>query len=256
MDQNCTRVKRKLFFYFLLTFSFLSTQAQTPFYIQSPFQASNSSFSKDSICNFKSTLHQPVVGQFLLPLTLFGAGFMVSSDNDILDKYEIREERNERLNGFHTKADDYLQFAPLAAGYGMLVSGTKGNTWHYTRQIILTEFILGVSVTGIKTWAKVIRPDVGSKNSFPSGHTAQAFASATLFSDYFAQDNPWLKAAAYLTATSVGALRVMNNRHWVSDVIAGAGIGIISAKLSAFVFERKCKKKHRTVFPTSSTLFF
>ncbi|MBK7966541.1 MAG: phosphatase PAP2 family protein [Bacteroidetes bacterium] len=225
---------------------FFSAKAQQNIQIQSSFSAKllTENIHCDSICSFKSTIHKPLVGQFILPLSLFGAGFIVSGDNDVLDKYEFREERNERLNGFHTKVDDYLQFAPLAAGYGMLASGSKGNAWHYTRQIALTEFILGVSVTGIKTWTKVLRPDGGSKNSFPSGHTAQAFASATLFADYFAQDNPWLKAAAYLTATSVGVLRVMNNRHWVPDVIAGAGVGILSAKLSAFVFEKKCDKQH------------
>ena len=246
MDQMYTRMKSKLFFCIVFAFSFLSVQAQTPFQTQSPFQASSPSLSNDSICSIKSTLHKPLIGQFILPLAMFGTGFAFSSDNDLLDKYEVREERNERLGGFHTKVDDYLQFAPLTAGYGMIALNGKGNAWHYTRQIILTEFILGVSVTGIKTWTKVLRPDGGSKNSFPSGHTAQAFASATLFADYFAGDNPWLKAAAYLTATSVGVLRVMNNRHWVPDVIAGAGVGIISAKLSAFVFEKKCKKKHRS----------
>ncbi|MFN0187521.1 MAG: phosphatase PAP2 family protein [Bacteroidia bacterium] len=246
MDHKYTIVKRKLFFYTCCTFFFFQTHAQSPFQIQSPFPASSASLANDSICDLKGTLHKPRIGQFVMPLALFGAGFIVSSDNDIFDKYEIREERNERLNNFHTKVDDYLQFAPLTAGYGMLAFNGKGETWHYTRQIMLAEFILGVSVTGIKTWTKVLRPDGGSKNSFPSGHTAQAFASATLFADYFAEDNPWLKAAAYLTATSVGVLRVMNNRHWVPDVIAGAGIGIISAKLSAFVFEKKCKKKHRS----------
>ena len=244
MNQKGTIGKRILFFYIVFAFSFLSTQAQTSFHIQSPFQASNPSMSNDSICNLKSTLHKPKIGQFVMPLTLFGAGFIVSSDNDIFDKYEFREESNERYSTFHTKVDDYLQFAPLTVGYGILAFNGKGGAWHYTRQILLTEFILGVSVTGIKTWTKVLRPDGGAKNSFPSGHTAQAFASATLFADYFAADNPWLKAAAYLTATSVGVLRVMNNRHWVPDVIAGAGVGILSAKLSAFVFEKKCQKKH------------
>jgi membrane-associated phospholipid phosphatase len=245
MDQKYACVNRKLFFYILFAFSFLSTQAQTPFQTQSPFQALCLSLSNDSICSIKSTLHKPLIGQFILPLAMFGTGFSFSSDNDLLDKYEVREERNERLGGFHTKVDDYLQFAPLAAGYSMLALNNKGNTWHYTRQIMLAEFILGVTVTGVKTWTKVMRPDGGSQNSFPSGHTAQAFASATLFADYFADDNPWLKAVAYLTATSVGVLRVMNNRHWVPDVIAGAGIGIVSAKLSAFVFEKRCKLKHR-----------
>lgn len=230
---------RKLLFYIAFVLSIQPLSAQTQL------QGLEATLLKDSICDFKSTLHRPVIGQFILPLSLLGAGFLVSGDDDLIDKYEVREERNERLSGFHTKADDYLQFAPLAAGYGMLALGTKGNSWHYTRQIALTEFILGVSVTGIKTWTKVLRPDGGSKNSFPSGHTAQAFASATLFSDYFAQDNPWLKAAAYLTATGVGVLRVMNNRHWVPDVIAGAGVGIISAKLSAFVFDKKCNRRHK-----------
>ncbi len=245
MNQKGKLVKRILFFYILFTISFFSTLAQTPFHRQSPFQASNPSTSNDSICYLKGTLHKPKFGQFVMPLALFGSGFMVSSETHLLNKYEFREERNEHYSTFHTKVDDYLQFAPLAAGYGMIAMNGKGNAWHYTRQIILTEFILGVSVTGIKTWTKVLRPDGGSKNSFPSGHTAQAFASATLFADNFAADNPWLKAAAYLTATSVGVLRVMNNRHWVPDVIAGAGVGILSAKLSAFVFEKKCKKQHQ-----------
>lgn len=238
MDLECKIGKRKLLF--CLTFV-LSIQA---LFAQTQRQNLEATVIEDSICNFKTTLHQPVIGQFILPISLFGAGFMVSGDNDLVDKYELREERNERLNGFHTKVDDYLQFAPLVAGYGMLAMGARKNSWHYTRQIALTEFILGVSVTGIKTWTNVLRPDGGSKNSFPSGHTAQAFASATLFSDYFAPDHPWLRAAAYLTATGVGVLRVMNNRHWVPDVIAGAGVGIISAKLSAFVFEKRCNRKH------------
>lgn len=216
----------------------------TSSHAQMPFRDPNRSLPEDTVCHLKSTLHKPLMGQFVLPISMFGLGLVLSGDNFILNKQEIREERNEQFGGFHTRADDYLQFAPLAAGYSLLALNGKGNTWHYTRQIMLSEFVLGVTVTGVKTWTKVLRPDGNSKNSFPSGHTAQAFASATLFSDYFAQDNPWLKAAAYLTATGVGALRVMNNRHWVPDVVAGAGLGIVSAKLSAFVFEQRCPKRH------------
>ena len=201
-------------------------------------------FKADSICNLSGTRHHPIIQNLVLPLSLFGTGFVLSTDNDILDKYKVREERNETFRNFHTSADDYLQFAPLVAGYSMLALGAKGNTWHYTRQIMLTEFIVGVSVTGIKTWTKVLRPDGNSKNSFPSGHTAQAFASATLFADYFAEGKHLLKIVAYLCASSVGVMRVMNNRHWVPDVVAGAGVGILSAKLSSYVFENRCKKKH------------
>lgn len=94
------------------------------------------------------------------------------------------------------------------------------------------------------------RPDTGDPSSFPSGHTAQAFASATIFSDAFAQHKPWLKATMYASAATVGALRILNNRHWASDVIAGAGFGILSAKLSELITQpRYLKHNHICLNP-------
>ena len=109
---------------------------------------------------------------------------------------------------------------------------------------MLTELIIGTIVPVIKHESKVPRPDNGTYNAFPSGHTAQAFASATLFCDEFAQHKPILKVIIYTSASAVGVLRVMNNKHWTSDVIAGAGFGIISAKISGLVF-RDDRRKNR-----------
>jgi hypothetical protein len=103
MNQKGKLVKRILFFYILFTISFFSTLAQTPFHRQSPFQASNPSTSNDSICYLKGTLHKPKFGQFVMPLALFGSGFMVSSETHLLNKYEFREERNEHYSTFHTR---------------------------------------------------------------------------------------------------------------------------------------------------------
>jgi len=65
--------------------------------------------------------------------------------------------------------------------------------------------------------------------SMPSGHTAAAFG----FSASLAEDvHPlWAKIGLYALATGTAWSRVYNNEHWTSDVVAGAVVGITSAKL-------------------------
>ena len=76
----------------------------------------------------------------------------------------------------------------------------------------------------------------------PSGHTATAFAGAELLRLEYKEVSPWYGFAGYVVATATGTLRVLNNRHWVSDVVAGAGFGILSARLSYLIFNSI--KKH------------
>ncbi len=182
--------------------------------------------------------------QFILPASLITIGAFANNDNDLINNYAIKAERDENYPHFQTSVDDYLQFAPIVAGYGFAFTSQPKNLWTYTKQVVFTEIIICVSVPPIKKLSKVPRPDTGAYNAFPSGHTSQAFASATLFADNFAQHKPLLKILAYTSASAVGVLRVMNNRHWTSDVIAGAGFGIISAKVSELVFKEKPKSHH------------
>lgn len=65
-------------------------------------------------------------------------------------------------------------------------------------------------------------------NSFPSGHTAVAFALATSL----ARETPdkWTDAAFFTVATVTAYARMHDDRHWASDVVFGAGIGILSAR--------------------------
>ena len=87
-------------------------------------------------------------------------------------------------------------------------------------------------VNGIKYTAKEMRPDGSQANSWPSGHTATAFVGATLLhKEYGLTRSPWFSVAGYGVATATGVMRVLNNRHWVSDVMSGAGIGIMSTEL-------------------------
>ena len=77
------------------------------------------------------------------------------------------------------------------------------------------------------------RPDqlAGDEPSMPSGHTAMAFALATSLADDI--NRPWATVGLYTAATAVGWSRVNDNRHWLSDVAAGAVLGIASAKFAS-----------------------
>jgi hypothetical protein len=92
--------------------------------------------------------------------------------------------------------------------------------------------IMAGFVNVIKNTAKEMRPDGSSANSWPSGHTATAFVGATLLhKEYGLTRSPWWSVAGYGVATATGVMRVLNNRHWISDVMSGAGLGILSTEL-------------------------
>ncbi len=71
------------------------------------------------------------------------------------------------------------------------------------------------------------RPFSG-QDSFSSGHTTEAFALASVISEHY--DTPWIQITSYGLASMVGYARLNNNRHWPSDVLAGAAIGTFVGK--------------------------
>lgn len=188
--------------------------------------------------------------QFIPPVALMMAGLLTNGSGRESLKNEIVEERNEHLSHFRTHLDDYLQFSPIILTYGLDAIGIKSRTDVANRTAILlkAEIMMMGSVTVLKNVTHKIRPDGSSYNSFPSGHTAQAFAAATFLSEEYGRRYKWIPYAAYGTATSVGSLRMANNRHYISDVLMGAGIGILSVKVSywthRYLWGRKIKKPY------------
>lgn len=176
-----------------------------------------------------------------IPSLLIATGVWATTDNDIINKYEIAEERNEFAPKFHTHIDDYLQYAPIAAVYGLNALGIKGehDFANRTALLIKSELFMMAMVIPLKEITNVPRPDTGAPNSFPSGHTAQAFAAATFLHKEYGKDHPMYSVLAYTTATGIGVLRVMNNRHWASDVLVGAGIGILATNLAYLTHQNK-----------------
>jgi hypothetical protein len=177
--------------------------------------------------------------KFIAPTTfvLYGAISLGESqirDLDISTKDEIIEDHPN----FIAHADDYLKFVPLTAVFGLDLIGVKAkhNAVDQTAIMFITMGINMTVVTELKKITSRLRPDGSSFNSFPSGHTATAFAAAEFLNLEFRDVSRWYGYGGYLVAAATGVLRVYNNRHWVSDVVAGAGFGILSTKLTYFIY--------------------
>ena len=159
---------------------------------------------------------------------------------------QVREEVTEDASKFKTKADDYLKFGPLVSVYALNLAGIKGRHNLVDRSVIyaMSGILSSAIVFKLKQTTHQLRPDASAYNSFPSGHTSFAFAGAEFMNQEFGWRSPWYSVAGYTMATGTALLRVMNNRHWVGDVIAGAGIGILSTKFSYWLYSKWENRKH------------
>ena len=164
------------------------------------------------------------------PLVVGGA-VMMSYDRD------FRELRNGYSASFRHDYDDYLQYGPLALTWGMKACGVRSRS-SWGRMIVSNAFAAGLmaaTVNTLKYTVQVERPDGSTRNSFPSGHAATAFMAATILHKEYGRRSPWFSIAGYAAATATGVTRQLNNRHWMSDVMVGAGIGILTAELGYFL---------------------
>lgn len=91
---------------------------------------------------------------------------------------------------------------------------------------------------------KIVRSEKGKKinNAFPSGHTTAAFAAATVYALEY-RDRPLVPILSYTAASMVGLSRLTENKHWITDVFAGAALGFISGKLVVNNYHRYAKLK-------------
>nr|WP_244825042.1 phosphatase PAP2 family protein [Carboxylicivirga mesophila] len=106
-------------------------------------------------------------------------------------------------------------------------------------QTILLSIASGITaltVNSLKYSTKVLRPDGTSYNSFPSGHTAIAFMGAEFLWQEYKHHSIWYGIGGYSVASATGLFRIYNDRHWFGDVIAGAGIGMLSAKFAYWLY--------------------
>lgn len=169
------------------------------------------------------------IRQSIAPAFLLTSSFLVWGDRD-----KIRKARNRYVPNFSNHMDNYLQYAPGAGVFALKLAGQKGRNSlkRTTLNWVVSMAIMGTFVNSIKYSAKVMRPDGTSRNSFPSGHTATAFMNATFLHKEYGAVNPAYSIAGYTIGSYVGTSRSLNNRHWISDILAGAAIGIVSTELA------------------------
>lgn len=170
----------------------------------------------------------------IIPTVLIGYG-VIGLESHTLKHINsgISEEIKEDIDTKFT-IDDISQYTPFLSVYALNALGIKGKHSFKDRTIILgtAYIIVGGTVNILKHTGNVERPDGTSKNSFPSGHTATAFMGAEFLFQEYKDVSIWYGITGYVVATGTGFFRLYNDRHWLTDVAAGAGIGILSTKIA------------------------
>jgi membrane-associated phospholipid phosphatase len=227
--------------FFSLVFSSSALYAQMP----------RTCLFRDSIIIYPPGCYQKFEAKkFIGPAIMIAYGFAALHIDELTDISErIQEETWDDHPHNKTTADNYLQFAPAVAVYALNLAGIKGEHNFVDRSMIylMSNLIMEGFVTTIKNWSHIPRPNGEGYQSFPSGHTGEAFVSATFLYEEYKNVSIWYGVGGYLVAGTVGALRIYNDAHWLHDVIAGAGFGIASTELSYWLYPLL----KRTFFPKS-----
>ncbi len=172
--------------------------------------------------------------RYTILLLFFTTTSYAQQNNFDSDIYAIR---NNDFPTFRYSYDDYLQYTPAGAMILMKACGYESRS-SWGRMLTSDAFsavIMAAAVNGIKYTADRPRPDGSRNNSFPSGHTATAFMAATMFHKEYGWRNPWYSIGGYTMAAVTGASRIMNNKHWMTDVAGGALIGIGATYLGYYL---------------------
>lgn len=189
------------------------------------------------------------------PVALVGYGIATMGNHEVIvSSNEVMQWRQKEFPHFKTDVDDYMPSASLFLMFGLDAAGVKSRNKWYNQAIMFwgANALNGLITKRIKHNTHVLRPDGSDKLSFPSAHTSSAFVAAEMLHQEFKEQSPWISIAGYTLASTVGALRVMNNKHWLSDVMAGAGIGILSVRMTyliyPWVFRKVTKRPARGLF--------
>lgn len=152
--------------------------------------------------------------------------------------YYINSTTTRTDSHFHTNAESFFLFAPVVLVYGLNLVGDEGKNRFIDRTALLglSTAFMGISTFPLKRISNRLRPNGADRLSFPSGHTAAAFTLAEFMAQEYSDKSPWYGVIGYSFATATGVFRMYNKAHWFSDVVAGAGFGILSTKAAYLVY--------------------
>lgn len=152
-------------------------------------------------------------------------------------------------------ADDILQYVPYASALTMKIAGVDGaSSW---KRFVVNgglSFVVSSGITyALKHSIHETRPDGTDNRAFPSGHSSIAFSGATVLHKEYGKVSPLISIAGYGVATFTAIDRIVRHRHEWHDVVAGAGIGILSTKLCYWLGDKLTGERSRfIVAPTQN----
>jgi membrane-associated phospholipid phosphatase len=131
-------------------------------------------------------------------------------------------------------------WVPSASVYAM--DALKVKTKHDFKQHLILDagsiLITGGIGYGMRLISKHIDAYSENGTKFPSGHAANAFRGAEIVHQELKDQSPVLSYSGYVVATGVGLLRIYNKNHLLTEILAGAGLGILSTKLTYWIFHK------------------
>ena len=190
--------------------------------------------------------------QLIVPGTLLATGAIGTYSTWYRDHINVpvRDRMSEWTGGRQLHFDDYIQYIPAAASLGLGFAVPSEHGFAERLCVTATAYAtMGLLANTMKYTLHAPRPDSDARNSFPSGHTCMAFTGAEIVRREY---GPWWGAGAYAIATTTALMRVYNGRHWTSDIIGGAAIGILSADIGYWLLPLERRLFHITPFSGKS----
>jgi membrane-associated phospholipid phosphatase len=154
--------------------------------------------------------------------------------------------------------DDVLQYVPYASVLTLKACGVESRD-EWTQLLVATagSWVVSAGVCYmLKHTIHEWRPDNSDNRSFPSGHSAFAFAGATVLHKEFGHLSPWISVAGYSVATLTAVDRVCRDRHHWYDTCAGAAIGFLSTELTYYVTDRLFPRRNASLAFTGNSIDF
>ncbi len=134
------------------------------------------------------------------------------------------------LNGFFASGkvigQGYVQVAAAVATYAYGRASQHPKVSHVGMDLMRAQIVAGALTYALKLTVRRERPDGSDNLSFPSGHAAVTFATAAVLERHFG----WWSLPAFAAATYTAASRLHENVHFLSDVVAGATVGMIAGR--------------------------
>lgn len=258
----------------LIILAVLATLAATDVHASSSVLPADTTRSVVSVSTPRAPRLGDIAAGTWFPLTLVAAGASGFTEPVLTWKVDVRNGMRHISGRQQYSFDNYLQYLPTASALTLDYVGIPARHDILDRALILgTSYVsMTVLVNLLKYTADSPRPYIYDSyhlqgnpqeynpydhpqffSSFPSGHTATAFLGAELVRLEYGDECPWVAVGAYAVATSVGFMRVYNEKHWITDVLAGAGLGILGAHIGWWLLPTEQRIVH-AVFPRITML--